>query len=417
MSIVARFFPNGEFSQGVDTSKRRRDKQRRDESFKPPLNKERRDEYLQWKKDNADIQNQISIAKEYDIWVSPCGHKYSIGELHSDSCTLDWRDETGYPHCTYVSKSFSVVAYEWRLTPLVYQSVESSEKPQSRKKLLGMTGNMARNIRNGVYLLEQMPGGKDCLSFLTLTLPSLSAQGLAKCCQNWDYMVDRFLDWLRTRLKKCNIQFEYVYCTEIQSKRLQQRNEYAPHLHIVFRGRDGKKRAWAITPKQARKAWKACLVSVVDEHFKCDALENLQRIKHSAARYLSKYMSKGRTSLPAEEGDVLSGEPESHIKHLHTQWGGMARGISRRIRVCTTRLTGSGKLGHLAVAFINNLELLLEQGYFKYFRRGFIPLGVSSATGLEYGLHVSSGCLSVPSYTGGIGALFQRLSELAAGIE
>lgn len=412
MPIVLQFYPNGEFTQGVDTSSNRPPKHVCKQPQISITNAEITQHDLQLcQQQTAEMGAQI-YGKEGTYFADTRGETFCLVESQPNYCVLakcsnntdEWQER--------VDTSIYRLVHLGLLSPLVHQSVESSENQPSRKKLQGMTKNMGRNIRNGVYLLEQLPGGKDCLSFLTLTLPSLSQQGLAKCCEKWDYMVSRFLDWLGTRLKKCNIKFEYVYCTEIQSKRLQQRNEYAPHLHIVFRGRNGKKCAWAVTPKQARKAWKACLASVVDEHFKCDALENLQRIKYSAARYLSKYMSKGGTRLPAEESNVSSGESESHIKHLHTQWGGMARSLARRIRTCTTRIAGAGKFGNLAMEFLSNLELLAGEGLIKYFRRGYIPLGVSRATGMEYGLHVCGGCLSTPTYAGGFVHVFQRLSQL-----
>ena len=398
MTIVLQFFPNGEFSQGVDTSKRRRDKRTQTLTQTLKLNIQRRDEYLQWIQNNADIQNQITIAKEYDIWVSPCGNQYSVGELHHDSCTLDWRDKTGRPYRTYVPKSFRVVVYEWRLTPLVHQSVESSKLTPSRKKLETMTKNMARNIRQGVFVLEQVEGGKDLLSFLTLTLPGLSQQGLRKCCEKWDYMVNRFFSWLRTKLEDGGVEFKYVYCTEVQSKRLQRRDEYAPHLHVVFRGRIGKKCPWIISPRQARKAWAACISSVVSEPFRDNALENIQRIKYSAARYLSKYLSKGRCAIPAKSG-------QDAILALRTQWGGMARAISRDIRCKTIKLSGDRGNGALVVAVLNRMEALVGCGLVLYFKRGFIPLGTDKTTGMEYGLHVGCGCLSAPTHQGGYDAI------------
>lgn len=398
MTIVLQFFPNGEFSQGVDTSKRRKDKRTQTLTQTLKLNIKRRDEYLQWVESNAEIQNQIALAKEGDVWVSPCGNQYSVGELHSDSCTLDWRDKTGYPYCTYVPKSFRVVVYDWRLTPLVHLLVESSKSAPSRKKLEGMTKNMARNIRQGVFCLEERAGSKDLLSFLTLTLPDLSNEGLRQCCEKWDYMVNRFFSWLRTRLEDGGVEFQYVYCTEIQSKRLQQRKEYAPHLHVVFRGRIGKKCPWIISPRQARKAWAACISSVVSESFRDDALENIQRIKYSAARYLSKYLSKGKCSIPTESG-------EDAILALRTQWGGMARTISRDIKHKTIKLTSDRGCGELVIATLNRMEALVRLGHVRYFKRGFIALGIDKTTGMEYGLHVGCGCLSTPTHQGGYDAI------------
>jgi hypothetical protein len=281
------------------------------------------------------------------------------------------------------------------LRPLVHQLVESCEKNESRKKLTSMSKRMSRNIRNGVYLLEQQPEGKDVLSFLTLTLPNLSTEGLKACCENWDSMVKRFFDWLRTKLKASGIPLEHVYCTEIQTKRLANRGEYAPHLHVVFKGRISCRSPWLITPKQARKAWAKCIHAYTDEQFDTKALENLQRVKHSAARYLSKYLSKGSNNIP--EG--TDGNPVCSLK---TQWGGMARTISKSIRQATQRFVGRGTGGHIAWSIYNSIDRLIEGGFILYFKRGFIPLRSGGTEGVDVGLHVGVGCISTSTYKGGV---------------
>lgn len=398
MTIVLQFFPNGEFSQGIDTSKRRKDKRKDTGTQTLRLDPKRRDEYLQWRIDNADIlKTQTSFSKD-SLWVSSCGNDYTCTEVGKDFCVLSWADTHGRLYHTRLPYSLEMACFKWRLRPLVHQSVESSKSVPSRKKLEGMTKNMSRNIRQGVFCLEERAGSKDVLSFLTLTLPDLSQEGLQQCCEKWDYMVNRFFCWLRTRLEDGGVEFQYVYCTEIQSKRLQQRKEYAPHLHVVFRGRIGKKCPWIISPRQARKAWAACISSVVSESFRVDALENIQRIKYSAARYLSKYLSKGRCCIPPKSG-------ENAILALRTQWGGMARVISRDIRNKTIKLSGDRGAGALVVAVLDRMEALVGCGYVLYFKRGFIPLGTDKITGLEYGLHIGCGCLSTPTHQGGYDAI------------
>lgn len=391
--IVLQFYPNGEFSQGVDTSASRSDrKQRRDRII------ERRD---------ADISTQTL---EYASIVPPegaqtfeaPGTQYTnrrgdiVTVLHScqEGVTLAWEDEVEGKGVYTTTYSIYDMIRRGELTPLVYQSVENCDKPENRKKLEGMTKSMGRNIRNAVYLLERQPGGKDVLSFLTLTLPSLSHDGLQACCENWDSMVKRFIDWLRVTLERKQITFQYIYCTEIQTKRLEKRHEYAPHLHIVFRGRNGKKMPWAITPKQARKGWSRCIRAFVSEQFTDSALENLQRIRSSAARYLSKYMSKGSNSIPdSATGLAISG--------LRTQWGGMARCLSIAVRRAKFRVTSAGQCREMVIYFAGHLDELVNAGYVRYFKKGFIPLSRCDTTGVERGLHVCSGCLATPAYLGG----------------
>ena len=176
MTIVLQFFPNGEFTQGVDTSKRRHEhqsKKRRD----APLTEECRDGYLHWAgtANNADIRLCVPGQQFADI----------KGGIYTYLCEDTKGHHYAYEHGDHVDPDVLIHVPIGRLValgtlvPLVHQSVESSPKTQkpSRKRLLGMTKNMARNIRNGVYLLEQKYG-KDNLSFLTLTLPDLSSDDL-----------------------------------------------------------------------------------------------------------------------------------------------------------------------------------------------------------------------------------------------
>lgn len=404
MTIVARFFPNGEFTQGVDTSRKRRDK-RRDERRHSPLTKECRDGYLRWSgtDSNADIRlcvpGQQFENQDGGIYTYLCedidGHHYAYE--CSDYVLAD----------VLMNEPIGRLVGRGELLPLVHQSVESSPVPQkpSRKRLTSMTKNMARNIRNGVYLLEKQYG-KEQMSFLTLTLPNLSTDELAVCCEFWQDMTDQILKWLRKQLQSKGIQFEYVYCTEIQSKRLQSRGEYAPHLHIVFRGRNGRKNVWAITPKKIRQAWASIIACVIGHRDFCvSALENLQRIKHSAARYLSKYISKGSCCLPSEEHN----SPASRLK---TQWGGMARLVSRAIKSCTCYFRWGGTNGSMAIRLFQRLDELVDAGYIKYYRRGYIVLSVCPYSGVERVLKVCSGALSTPTYEGGLSNALEYLHRI-----
>lgn len=412
MTIILQFFPNGEFSQGVDTSNRRLKhvcKKAQTSAFDlAPThisNREYTDyDLLVCKQQTADMGAEI-YGETGTHFAGTGGQTFKLVESGDYHCVLTRLSDNTEGGQIRLDTSIYRAVHVGLLSPLVHQSVESCDKPKSRKKLEGMTKRMGRNIRNAVYLLEQEPGGKDVLSFLTLTLPNLSSENLAKCCEHWDSMVKQFMDWLRVTLQRKGIEFSYVYCTEIQTKRLEIRHEYAPHLHLVFKGRNGKKKPWAIAPKQARQAWKRCITSVVDVCFNESALENLQRIRYSAARYLSKYLSKGRCCVPRDtEGDAIAS--------LRTQWGGMCRVLSRRIRQFTTRLGGTLESSRMVVGILANMQELLRLGFISYYKAGFIALGIDKTTGLEYGLHVGCGCLRVPSYQGGLIPILETVIRL-----
>lgn len=405
MTIIAKFYPNGEFTHGVDTRRGRKERKPKERRYEP-LDQECRDRYLQWRHANAEIDLCVPGQSYLDregkkLWVYTGTDKW--GNHLYDAINSEGADtyniQMNYPIGRLIGSG--------SLTPLVHQMVESSPQPQksSRKRLMGMTKNMARNIRNGVYLLEQWYG-KDNLSFLTLTLPDLSNDDLAKCCQKWDSMIDQLLKGLRKVFKKHNMEFTYVYCTEIQSKRLQRRGEYAPHFHCVFRGRYARKKSWVVTPKKVRSLWSAIVANCVDHtSFDNSACENIQRIRYSAARYLSKYMSKGNCSI-AVGSETVTGQ------HLHTQWGGMARKVSRGIRAATTRISGSNSNQKLFLGILESMEVLILSGFIRYYRSGFIPTSTCPHTGVEYGIKVGTGCLRTPTYQGGLADIQEFLSGI-----
>lgn len=401
MTIVLQIYPNGEYTQGVDTSQRRKSRPERisDEMHKKSYPPEGMSALV------ADMNAEIykCTYAEGTEFMSAQNSKWTY--LCADIEGFHWavEDIHGYTFITCTQDSPDRMVGKGVLTPpLVHQTVESCENPKnSRKACLGMTKAMSRNIRNACFVLQEKYG-KDRLSFLTLTVPDLPQEGLEAVCINWDKLVHRFNDWLRLKLKAKGMEFEYVYCTEIQLKRLQKRGEYAPHLHMVFRGRYGKKSAWAVTPKQCRQEWVRAIRSVFSGVFKSDACENLQVVKRSAGGYLSKYMSKTSNSIPQDAGSSV-------IVRLRTQWGGMSRSLSRAIRQAKCTFRGTQDRGFNTAVFLRCVPRLLENGLVIYHREGQIPLGVSSDGISTKYLRVSVGCLKQALWHGGLNAVWDFL--------
>lgn len=404
MSIVARFYPNGEFTQGVDTVSQRRDK-RRDKPTQR-LDQECRDRYLQWV--NAEMENGNA---DINLCIPGYEFKGKTGALFTFLC----EDEQGYHYAIegvdYVLPDVVIKEPPGRLVgngdliPVGLSNARILTKPQSgRKKCLSMSKNMARNIRNAAYLLE-WEYGKDNLSFLTLTIPDLDDEDMVNVCKNWDKLVHKFLKWLRTKIEAQGFPFKYVYCTEIQLKRLQKYGKYAPHLHLLFRGKYGKKSPWAITPSMARKEWVRCLQSVCRGSFKQSALENLQRVRKSAGGYLSKYLSKTSNCLPSESEDAP-------IQRLLTHWGGMSRNLSQQISTGTTIVRGDGATRDIATILVRGFPLLLRRGVLRYWKQGYIQLFYNGDDRDTRYLRVSSGCLIKPKFEGGLEILLEELNAM-----
>jgi hypothetical protein len=393
MGIILQFYPNGEFTQGVDTS---RPKKKIIEKKAERLHS--KDLSISAMKEiiadiDADMLPELEYGTEYQgrngsTWMvlgksDKVGHYYyAVSELNGEC----W--ETELLHPSYLVRDGFLVPFGLS-NALVFKNPPRERLPQK-----DMTKRMARRIRNGVYLLEK-EYGKDCLSFLTLTIPSLSPEGMEKITKNWDKMTNKFLQWLRDKAKASCYKMDYVYCTEIQSNRLKESREYAPHLHIVFRGKIRKRKSWIISCKSAREEWAKIIFACTRECFADSALENLQRIKHSAGRYLSKYLSKGSANIHGDDGDGASIRLSGH-------WAGMSRKISRDISKGIRRIHGCFRNGIKALDFMEYLPGLLGDGLVSFFYSGFIHIQGDIGSPSARGLHVGGGCLAVPLDTGGL---------------
>jgi hypothetical protein len=400
--IILRFFPNGEFTKGVSSTKRK--KSRSEElsqllSSKLPPVKER--------KVIEDIQrkSQEGYWKAGDKFDSVCGSEWMFLDTDTTGCstfTVKREDGEVFVLSTYLSVDELIRDFEIFPHPLGLSDAPILDKVKiGRKKLEKMTAAMSRNIRNAVYLLEQKYG-KHHLSFLTLTLPNLPSEDLQKIAENWDTAVNRLLKWINYRCEKKGYTPEYVYCTEVQKKRYEAGKGYAPHLHIVFNGRLQNRRDWSFTPIMVRRAWGKIIRSYVSASFDSSALENLQSIRKSACSYLGKYLSKGK---------IKDDFGNSRIDYqLHTQWGGMSRTLSRQIKVCTSRFTDRDEFAEFVHGFTRNLASLHRLGLLKWYCERFIPMGENPQDVQSWGLRVASGLLSIPTLDGGLLRIFEYLA-------
>lgn len=391
MTIVLQIFPNGEFTHGVDTS-HRRDRNRPPQISAPPELIPVGDSVSLRSGDCRDEFFPEAIAAEPgDEFLNVHGDTYTYlcADMNKHIYAFESADGT-FVSVTNLSDKLINYIKRGELTPLGLSTARNLKKmPERRRTTKRMTKSMARNIRNAGHILQEK-FGKDNLSFLTLTLPDLCEEDLYEVSINWGAMVHKFLVWLRYRCELSGMPFRYVYCTEIQSKRLQRRNEYAPHLHLLFGGRSGKGRPWIITPKMARKQWVRCLRSVLNHtKFNQSALENLQRVKFNAAGYISKYMSKGGCCLPA-------GDSEPILAQLSTDWGGMDRTTRQQITASTLIIRGDGKRWHDAWIFIRNIQYLIRQGFVAFYKAGFIVLSNTPDNQSPRGLKVGVGRFAIP---------------------
>ncbi len=400
MTIVLQFYPNGEFTQGVDTASKRRSRPERVSDKMLASDRASQTVSALNAEMNAEMYKPMYaegtefISAMGSTWTYLCRYDRRYHWAIDNHIDEPWETSTDEPPERLIGRG-DLIAPIGSSNARIF-----TETKTSRKKCLRMTSSMGRNIRNTAYLLEQ-EYGKDALSFLTLTLPNLSPDGLAACASDWGRMVDQFLKWLRYRCEKHGFPLEFVYCTEVQEKRRERTGQFALHLHLLFRGKSGKRKPWVVTPKQCRKEWAKCIKSVCNEVFEERSLENLQRVRRSAAAYLGKYLSKQSSNRNNSES------PEATGARFSGHWGGCSRGLSRQLRRAKIRLGGASGDGSIGYHIRRAIDSGVVNVHLRYFRGGIVHTGKSTQTGSPVGLTVGVGCLRKTIRDGGLTELLE----------
>lgn len=154
--------------------------------------------------------------------------------------------------------------------------------------------------------------GRKCMSFLTLTLPTMPDCDLRSIQDNWSKIVDEVCREIKRKLRDAGLRTSVVGCTEIQLERREETGQSYPHLHLVFRGRVSTVYAWLLTPSQFRAIWQtACSRFLGSSAYQWESSENVQQVRSSSGGYLAKYISK--CSSKSELGTQNSWHPGDWI--------------------------------------------------------------------------------------------------------
>lgn len=196
---------------------------------------------------------------------------------------------------------------------------------KSQRGLKGITGKGRRIVRNGCYLLEDLYGTKN-LSFLTCTLPGSTKDECARANRLWGEVVRRFIQELKRELERFALAPWIVGCTEIQPGRYERTGQPWPHLHLVFPGKINGR--WALTTARATTLWARVCNAVLDIPIaECAYATTLKPVRGNgaAAKYLSKYMSKGGSDLAS----IHEACPDIELPH---QWHHCSHSLNDLIR-------------------------------------------------------------------------------------
>lgn len=183
-------------------------------------------------------------------------------------------------------------------------SSDKNLKPPVRKGrgTRGITNYGRRLVRNGAQWLEDNVGLKN-LSFLTLTLPTISLVGLT--APVFGEILNRMTKKLAYHLERRGLCPLVVGCVELhKSDRLGAERQPPVHIHLLFQGRHPME-SWAFRPEQYRAWWSASVQSkqACDSGFQSSV--RVEQLRSSSVSYLGKYMSKGAGRLDQSSYDWL----------------------------------------------------------------------------------------------------------------
>jgi hypothetical protein len=219
----------------------------------------------------------------------------------------------------------------------------------------GITSYGRKYVRAGSSYLEQRYG-KSCLTFGTLTLPRLFGADLELCNKNWHDLVRKFVQELKRLLRRRGLAPIVVHVSEIQEERLLNFGECAMHLHYLHQGRFSGK-TWGVRCDEIRQIWCRLLENLLGHPIEdnCIAATRIERVRCSAAQYLSKYMSKGSSSLAEAKEMGFSSQ-------LPAAWWGMTNALKSLIKDFTHTFDEVK-----STFFLDNIPALYQMGIVKWF--------------------------------------------------
>lgn len=198
-------------------------------------------------------------------------------------------------------------------------------KTLSRYGLRGLTHVGRRTVRRAACLLEE---DRRCVAFWTITLPDQAAARVFDL-DCWHAFQARIRQELGRRLREAGLPARFVAVAELHPARSARAGRPIPHLHVVFQGKLNRWHRWALDRWQLDGIIAAAVRTATGESCDTAAAGNVQPVKKSVARYLSKYITKGR-----EPGPVCVAQGQG----LPLQWWFISQGLRAEVAAATVRL-------------------------------------------------------------------------------
>lgn len=242
-----------------------------------------------------------------------------------------------------VERAYSVSGrLAWRLLTLSNAWNSRKEAEPTKYGLYGITGTGARMLRSAAYIMERDYGCSD-VTMGTFTVPHLEKSERVALAQRWGSLTNRLVEYLRRELQEQGRPPVVAGCTEIQSARLESRNEGYLHLHVIWPAHSNVGRRWSVEANDLRAWWKSAIERIIGRELPCAPRVETALVESGVEHYIGKYLSKG--------GDDLLGlfVADLGFESVPGQWWFMSNYLKRKIKAET--LTGRA-LGNVLESYI-----------------------------------------------------------------
>ena len=199
--------------------------------------------------------------------------------------------------------------------------------PPRRYGLNGLTATGRRRLTAGCCLLEER---RRLLSFWTITLPPEVMVELLEL-DSWHVFQNAIRHRLVRRLEQRGLQPLVLAVAELHPERSIEAGQALPHLHVLFQGKAVGATTWALDRADLDELIVLALAAagVVVESLPWAG--NVQAIRKSVRRYLSKYVSKSSHVFKGVGFLAMIGDP----RLCPRQWWFMSRPLLAMIEAAT----------------------------------------------------------------------------------